>query len=232
MNFSFSPATAGSALVLASGLLLSACQTAPSTQSQAISNIETLAVSPVIREAETGWRLGRSVLSLHPSRGILLNGVVISDGPGSAEYGDRRADTFLTFDSASQSLVLFRADETGVSTVQTSAPLSYALEGLCLYQPEGEPLQAFVLGEDQLARQLILQGEGEQLSLQPVRTLPLPPGTEYCAVSDVMQTLFISEEGIGVWSMPASAEKEPVRAAVDMASPWGQLTGGPGASGG
>lgn len=228
MNFSFSPATAGSALVLASGLLLSACQTAPSPQSQAISNIETLAVSPVIREAETGWRLGRSVLSLHPSRGILLNGVVISDGPGSAEYGDRRADAFLTFDSASQSLVLFRADETGVSTVQTSAPLSYALEGLCLYQPEGEPLQAFVLGEDQLARQLILRGEGEQLSLQPVRTLPLPPGTEYCAVSDVMQTLFISEEGIGVWSMPASAEKEPVREAVDMASPWGQLTGGPG----
>lgn len=228
MNIFFSPAAAGATLALTSGLLLSACQTAPVDQQSAIGNIDTLSTTPVINEAETGWRLGTSVLSLHPSRGILLNGVRISEGPHAAEYGDRRGERFLTFDNASQRLVLFRADETEVSSVQTSAPLSYALEGLCLYQPEGEPLQAFVLGEDQLARQLILEGDGDQLRLQPVRTLPLPPGTEYCAVSDVMQTLFISEEGIGVWSLPASAEKEPQRSPVDMASPWGQLSAGSG----
>lgn len=241
---------APASLVL-TGFLLSGCQTLshhPAIHAETSEPV-ILSTRTIATDAETGW----AILSKQPvnntdqkanppspysstlqwlvldsDRGPLLDGKPLSDTTRTLEYGDQRGSVFLSYEPDEKRLWLFSLDEEHLTETQSSEPLEFALEGLCLYQPAGEPLQAFLLGEDQLARQVILQRSGKALTLLPLRTLPLPPGTEYCATSDATAELYISEEGVGVWALPASAEKELVRSAVDLITPWGQLTNGSG----
>ena len=232
--------------LVAGSLLLSACQSPPSATTPDIGAdihaeeqpvITTLTVNTVATEAETGWPIGQRWLTLHADRGIQLydaqtatslTTTPLTTTPLTTEYGDRRGQRFVTWDILGSRLLSFSMSENGIGDLMASAPVAVSPEGLCLYQPEGEPLQVFLLGEDQLAHQMIIQDQGQALELIPVRTLPLPPGTEYCAASDTHQQLFISEEDVGVWALPASAEKQLKRMPVDLSAPWGNLADGPG----
>lgn len=233
------------------GFLLSGCQTLSHHPAISAETNEPVILSTrtIATDAETGWAIMNKQaandtdlnehsptsdasalqwLVLDSDRGPLLDGKPLSETARKLEYGDQRGSVFLSYEADEKRLRMFSLEEHHRTETQLSESLEFGLEGLCLYQPAGEPLQAFLLGEDQLARQVILQRSGNTLSLLPVRTLHLPPGTEYCATSDATAKLFISEEGVGVWALPASAEKELVRSPVDLITPWGQLTNGSG----
>ncbi len=108
--------------------------------------------------------------------------------------------------------------------ISTSEPLNTALEGLCLYQPQPQqPLQAFLLTEDSLAQQVILQPKDTQLEVTELRQLPLPPASEYCQVDDRNHQLYLTEEGIGLWRVNARAESELRREPVALVKPYGDL---------
>ena len=117
----------------------------------------------------------------------------------------------------------------------------YPLEGLCFYQPDytikssniksldvKEPneiqyQQVFLLDEMSIAHQMIIKPQEKDFSLVEIRTFPLPPKAEYCAVDDISQQLFVSEENIGIWAYPARAESEVKRSVVDLVKPYGNL---------
>jgi 3-phytase len=144
------------------------------------------------------------------------------------EYLDQRQQqgrtTLLTLDNQHRLVLLQQQTHTQAWHISTSEPLDTALEGLCLYQPQPQqPLQAFLLTEDSLAQQVILQPKGTQLEVTELRQLPLPPASEYCQVDDRNHQLYLTEEGIGLWRVNARAESELRREPIALVKPYGTI---------
>ena len=108
------------------------------------------------------------------------------------------------------------------------AKVDYPLEGFCLYQPSGGEAQVFLLDESAMAHQMLIEKSDSDFTLREIRSFPLPPNAEYCAVDEVSEQLFISEESIGIWSYPVRAESEIKRTVVDLIQPYGNLVQGSG----
>ncbi|HSC67937.1 MAG TPA: phytase [Cellvibrio sp.] len=102
----------------------------------------------------------------------------------------------------------------------------FKIENLCLSRDHANNLSVYLLDERGTAEHwLLLDANGNQ-QLRHLRNLPIPPNSKSCAVDDQQDLLFIAEESIGVWAYGASVETSPGRRAVDMAAPFGKLTGG------
>lgn len=168
--------------------------------------------------AETGWQLHSQSWILTTNNGLTLDNRSLT-GNFRAEYGDQRGDLIVTVNDSAKTLV---AHHLGKQQTVSSQPLSFAVEGLCLYQPDNQTTQLFILGDDHLARQYLLDIDKKNV-LTEIRTLPLPPETENCVVSDDLNTLYVSEESMGVWAYAASAEAPYSRTAVDLVAPYGNL---------
>lgn len=168
--------------------------------------------------AETGWQLHSQSWILTTNNGLTLDNKSLT-GNFRAEYGDQRGDLVVTVNDSAKTLV---AHHLGKQQTVSSQPLSFAVEGLCLYQPDNQTTQLFILGDDHLARQYLLDIDKKNV-LTEIRTLPLPPETENCVVSDDLNTLYVSEESMGVWAYAASAEAPYSRTAVDLVAPYGNL---------
>lgn len=119
--------------------------------------------------------------------------------------------------------LLIKHNSTGM-TIKKGTLNTPPLEGLCLYQPDQTSLQVFLMDENQIAHQYYIEELDSQIHLTLLRSFPLPPGAEFCAVHDDSDQLFISEEHIGVWAYSARAESEIKRTAVDLVKPYGQLS--------
>lgn len=111
--------------------------------------------------------------------------------------------------------------DSNTHTIRYSDPLPYSLETFCLFQDNG--LQVFLLDENQLAHQMLIQPDDDTVQLTHIRSLAMPPASEYCVADDVSQRLFVSEENIGVWSYNARAESEVIRTPVALVKPYGRL---------
>ncbi len=203
------------ALTLPLALMASGC----AQSSNDIASKE-LPLNPVAAGHEAGWAVDNGWLTLSPDHGPVLNGQALTTSLRT-EYGDLRGEFFVTFDGASDRIVLIQLRQ---QKAYYSSPLSFAPEGLCLYQPVNEGLQLFVLGGDHLARHYLITPEHPAL-LTEIRSFPLPPDAEYCTTSDQLQQLFVNEETMGIWSYPANAEKPYERSAVALSAPFGNLPG-------
>ena len=169
--------------------------------------------------SETGWQLhSQSWILTTNNNGLTLDNKSLT-GNFRAEYGDQRGDLVVTVNDSAKTLV---AHHLGKQQTVSSQPLSFAVEGLCLYQPDNQTTQLFILGDDHFARQYVLDIDNQNV-LTEIRTLPLPPETENCVVSDDFNTLYVSEESMGVWAYAASAEAPYSRTAVDLVAPYGNL---------
>ena len=232
------------ALISATGLMLSGCsemaisnQDSTATTSAAASHTSkalpvSVSAQPLNLAGEQAIQLeASSWISADPKRSLSL---VLRDNaeqhqlmyPEPVEYLDvRQTETGHVAVSLNHNnqLVLTTIENNSATEVAVSQSLPWALEGLCLYQPPREPLQLFALDEEAVAHQLLLTSNGKQLSAPVIRSFSLPPGTEYCAVDDVTESLFVSEEGIGIWAYNARAESQVQRVPVDLVAPWGQL---------
>jgi 3-phytase len=117
-----------------------------------------------------------------------------------------------------------------------STPIQQPLEGLCLYAPDSAhptDLQVFLLGEDASARQQLLNPASDDrntsLNMTLLRQFATAPGAQYCVTDDQRDTLYISEESVGLWRMNARAESDPIREMIDLTSPFGHIRGESGA---
>ncbi|MFP6844074.1 MAG: phytase [Thalassolituus sp.] len=146
----------------------------------------------------------------------------------SAEFISSRSDEegefFVSLDSNKNRLITYRVKNNSIADIRYGEPLTYSVEGLCLYQPSQQELNVFLLAEDQIAHQLLLSDKSKNgISQQEIRHFPLPPKAEYCVVDDVTDQLFVSEETVGVWAYNARSESQITRIAVDLVTPWGNL---------
>ena len=106
-------------------------------------------------------------------------------------------------------------------TLNALAPLpetGFGLEAACMYRDAQQLDYAFLVGPDGQAQQWLI-GREHRL----VRRLALPSGVEQCRVDDAHETLFVAEEGMGIWAYGANAEGPASRAPVALRAPHGKL---------
>ncbi len=96
----------------------------------------------------------------------------------------------------------------------------FGIEAACMYRDSQDLDHVFLVGADGQAQQWLL-GEPHRL----VRRLALPTGVEHCRVDDAYATLFVAEEGMGLWAYGADAEGPSARTPVSLRAPYGKLKG-------
>ena len=191
-------------------------------------NALSVPITPLSISGEHGLQISEnSWLHYGPESNIKVSaktGELITNTATRAEYLDYRRDD--------QGVFIFSIDHHGkptlirnndTTTIKQGDKIDYPLEGLCLYQEKGGALQAFLMDESAIAHQVLIHEKNNSIKLETLRTFPLPPGAEYCAVHDDSNQFFVSEEHIGVWRYSARAESEVSRSVVDLVAPYGAL---------
>lgn len=168
-----------------------------------------------------------------------LDGGVVDRWETNAEFLDARSvrlnggslEVFASYNPESGEPLLFTVSSGGktIENRTTVSSLGFPIEGLCLFNDtDNSDLYLFALSEKFLAHQyLVTQSENHGFQLAEVRTLPIPAGAETCAANDVTDTLFVAEEGVGIWAYSANPEADLARSPVAMAEPFGALGNGP-----
>ena len=224
---------------LLSAALLSACQpeSQPDTTTpKAAQETPTPAIQPLTADTlpwtgSSALATGELRITVSEDHGLrLLNaaGTVLDEQPAlSAEILDQRTDArgtlYVSLDQKTNRPFSFRIQDERITELSFASALEHPAEGLCLYQAAGEPLQLFVLDEQQTAHQWWIEPANGLLNEQTLRQFPLPPAAEFCVVDDQRDRLFVTEETMGLWQYDARAESELVRAPVDLVKPWGGL---------
>lgn len=127
---------------------------------------------------------------------------------------DQRSDAqgralALVQDADSGRLLLLRAEPDGSKLQQLArwpGP-AFAAEQLCLHRDAQGLLQLFLLGEDGLSEQWLLDESGRSAPRQ-LRRLATPHAPAACRVRDAEAALYIAEAGVGLWRYAADAERE------------------------
>ena len=80
--------------------------------------------------------------------------------------------------------------------------------GLCMYrEPKSGKTYVFVNGDETAKRQWELQDAGNgRVRAQPLREMSFDSQTEGCVADDAAGTLFVDEEDVAMWRMPALAQ--------------------------
>ena len=179
-------------------------------------------------------------LSVGEETGIQIidaTGKSIATWDQSAEYLDSRhiqttegaRRLFASVESNQGRVLLYSVDpQLQIRQEFISASLDFPIEGLCLHQDSAQRLHLFLLSELFEARQYLLQPQLDgQWQMLPVRALPTGPDSEFCAVDDTSNTLFVSESGQTLWAYSTEPEAEVERTLIDVAAPFGNLGEGP-----
>lgn len=126
----------------------------------------------------------------------------------------------LVIDSNAERAQPVRVDLAGgkLALLPALPEAGFGIEAACLYRDAQGLDQAFLVGKDGQAQQWLLGGAYRML-----RRLALPTGVEHCRVDDAHGTLFVAEEGFGIWAYRADAEGPPARSAVALRAPFGKL---------
>lgn len=208
------------------------------------SPVETsdLATLPIAGEWARPAGANSHWLSTSERDGIALfasDGSMVDHWQIQAEFLDSRTvrlngkslELFASYNPETAEPLLFTLSEDGNAIDSRTAltPRGFPLEGLCLFHDEdNEDLYLFALSEKYFAHQYLITQSGEgDFQVASVRDLPIPAGGETCATDDRTDTLFIAEEGVGIWAYDASPEAELARSPVAMAGPFGELGNGP-----
>ena len=204
--------------------LLAACD-------QNTSKIESIdiTVEPLPLTGEHGFIFtNQQRLSYGPDQNIELRdelNTVLDLQPLKAEFLDHRImdgqTVIFAINEHSEPSLITRNQDSLV--IKHATAIESPLEGLCLYQASGMPLQVFLLDESHMASQYLVNELNDSIQLQLLRRFPLPPGAQSCAVHDDSDQFFVSEENIGIWAYSARAESEIKRKPVDLVIPYGKL---------
>lgn len=132
----------------------------------------------------------------------------------------------VAYDRKSRGLLAFTIDPASYAMTRVSgAALETAGEvtGLCVYRsPLTGDHYVFVSVEGQV-EQWKLYAIDNDVRGKRVRTVPIGVGAGYCAVDSEQQTLYVSEETVGIWKLAAEPETEAARTAVELVAPFGRI---------
>lgn len=232
--------------LILSGLLLNACSGSDASTSETANKTTPSKLSLIPWSAtitSEHWRMlpaGSPIdRAAANSDGLWLvdsKGETIAHMPGSLASLDLRStrDGLLLASvttGVEQPLVVhYNNQQQGFSQPLLLPTSPYKVESLCLYRDDADNVLLFTLGEEGLGDQwLVASQHGLLAQAQHVRSLSMPPQSEFCAVDDDRHLLYVNEENVGIWAYGAHPEAELSREPVDLRQPFGSITGSAGA---
>jgi 3-phytase len=227
--------------ILCASLMMWGCQSAHKTKEQTQA---TLVFSPMNTQqkveaaqwVENDTFLPRAnILLATKKQGIVIlsqSGETLATLPGSYASLDHRTTPkgliLASVDSKLQQAVVttfMQGATTWGKPLRLPKP-NFKIEDACLYQDNTNNTFVFLVGEEGLGEQWLV---GESLKLRNqallVRSLSLPPASQFCQVDDATDTLYVNEENVGLWAYQAHAEAELAREPIAMRKPFGDIQG-------
>lgn len=145
---------------------------------------------------------------------------------GEFDSVDVRAPFAAALTEGGHQLQLLALDKHGIVARSELVFDDILADAQCLYQsPHTGQLYSFVQDGDGASQQWLL-AENHRLLATPrlARDLPVPYGTSLCTADDARGWLYIAEEDVGIWRLPAEPEAMPSRQAIALRQPWGPLS--------
>lgn len=145
--------------------------------------------------------LGKAALELHDTAGRPLARHAVR-----AKHMDQRADVgvfTVLQDADSGQIQLWRAEGGRLKRAAVWPAPALAVGQLCLYRDPQGLLHLFLLGNEGLSEQWLIDGP----RALPVQRLATPPEPSACRVRDAESTLYVAEPGVGLWALSANAER-------------------------
>lgn len=233
MPFSFNR----TAVLLASLVALAACQSPVPGVHQTALTLTPLANAPGLQAEAAQWLAsdrflpGSERLLSSEKQGLFLldaQGATLGRLPGTFGSIDHRVGTGGLLVAAvdvdrQQAMTVNMADGTWGSPQYVPRP-AFKIDGVCLYRDAAENAFVFLVGEEGLGEQwLVAHHERPLATPLRVRSLSLPPASEYCQVDDQAELLYVNEEGVGLWAYEAHPEADLVRYPVGLVQPFGDI---------
>ncbi|KQW50730.1 MULTISPECIES: phytase [unclassified Roseateles] len=147
------------------------------------------------------FALGKAALELYDDAGRVLARHAVR-----AKHMDQRHDggaLAVLQDADSGQIQLWRAEGGQLKRDAAWAPPALGVEQLCLYRDPQGLLQLFLLGNEGLSEQWLIDGQ----RALPVQHLATPLAPSACRVRDAESTLYVAEPGVGLWALSANAER-------------------------
>lgn len=106
---------------------------------------------------------------------------------------------------------------------EAAFPTGGEVTGLCTYRsPVTGDHYAFAAANGQL-EQWKLYITGGKVRGTLVRSIPIGDGAGYCAADTETESVYVTEESVGIWKLAAEPEFEPNRTPVDLVAPFGAI---------
>lgn len=137
--------------------------------------------------------------------------------------GGSKVDLAVATQRDDNSMMLFTINASGDVAEAGRFPTGLkSIYGMCLYQPAGGGVQAFINDKDGTFQQYSIGLEGNKFSATLLRSFKVATQPEGCVADDANARLFLGEETRGIWTTSADAAKPD---ALTMVLPVGaQLT--------
>jgi 3-phytase len=119
-----------------------------------------------------------------------------------------RHDLALATQRDDNTIVLFTIDGSGVVAETVRFPTGLEkIYGICVYQPAGGGLEAFVNDKDGTFQHYRIGRRDGAFTSTLLRSFKVATQPEGCVADDRTGRLFVGEEKRGVWALPAAADK-------------------------
>ncbi|TYT27295.1 phytase [Luteimonas viscosa] len=147
-----------------------------------------------------------------------MNNVDLRDG---FRLGDREVTLVTASNRTDKSIAIYRLDaETGELVDIADGPQPTGLHdpyGLCMFRsPRNGDTYVFINGDETAKKQwrLVDAGDG-RVRTELVRELAFDSQTEGCVADDATATLYVGEEDVALWKLPAEPDGGDTMTAVD-----------------
>lgn len=167
-------------------------------------------------------------IAISESQGImLLNSefTVIAQLKNSAEHLDYRRipnsqdkGVIATLDANSGEVLLIEVDHNAKSLdiKHRFKPKDSAIDALCL-SAAAHGIDLFTINDSgQVVQQNVFQVQQQAWQLADISHFPVGPNIKACAVADLDESLYITEENIGVWRYSKNPEHERTRQLIQL----------------
>lgn len=124
------------------------------------------------------------------------------------QLNGRKVDLAVATQRDDNSMMLFTINASGEVAEAGRFPTGLkSIYGMCLYQPAGGGVQAFINDKDGTFQHYSIGLEGNKFSATLLRSFKVATQPEGCVADDANARLFLGEETRGVWTTSADAAK-------------------------
>ncbi|PHV18123.1 3-phytase [Janthinobacterium sp. BJB303] len=165
----------------------------------------------------TNKKQGLLVYDLHGKQTQLLEVGRLNnvDVRQNIQLSGRKVDLAVATQRDDNSMMLFTINASGeVAEAGRFATGLKSIYGMCLYQPAGGGVQAFINDKDGTFQQYSIGLEDNKFSATLLRSFKVATQPEGCVADDANARLFLGEETRGVWTTSADAAKPDALAMV------------------